>query len=156
MKRTDPKKLPGAASIDIKTLFLKAKLTLRPDLENGVVDLMGWMQDISKIQVTLYEIDQPFFYYNGIFLGNQISGKVGRVVGDLQLSMTFVQSLIDEVYEFNMDADISLFLPVVELIIGAIAGLIGGALLGPLGALFVSLGTILSIDKLKSYIGDTH
>jgi hypothetical protein len=47
-----PEEVTGEASIDIKTLFLKAKLTIRPDLDNGVVDLMAWMQDISKIQVT--------------------------------------------------------------------------------------------------------
>jgi len=43
----------GSADIDItKNLSLKALLTLRPDRENGVVDLMAWMQDIRKIQIT--------------------------------------------------------------------------------------------------------
>ncbi len=48
-----PVEVTGAADIDItEQLYLKAKLTLRPDLDYGVVDLMAWMQDISKIQVT--------------------------------------------------------------------------------------------------------
>jgi hypothetical protein len=85
----------GSAPIDlIKQLSLKAKLTLRPDLDNGVVDLMGWMQDIIKIQVNSDN-------YNGIFLGNQKSGSTDDYDG-------FVQSLIDQVYEFDISEDISL------------------------------------------------
>jgi phospholipase C len=140
----------GDPTIDIikelplkKGLLLNAKLTLRPDLDNGVVDLMGWMQDIIKIQVNSDN-------YNGIFLGNQISGSTDDYDG-------FVQSLIDQVYEFDISEDISL--PIIAdlavLIIGAIAGVIGGALFGQLGAITsLSLGTVLSIDKIKSYIGD--
>jgi len=153
-----PVEVTGAASIDIKKLFLKTKLTLRPDLDNGVVDLMGWLQDISKIQLIPHpQGTQPFFYYNGIFLGQQISGKIGPGSGGFATYDDLVQSLIDRVYEFHIDDDISfsLFINVVALIIGAIAGLIGGALFGPLGAITsLSLGTILSIDKLKSYLGD--
>lgn len=154
-----PEEVTGDASIDIKTLFLKASLTLRSDLDNGVVDLMGWMQDISKIQLTINpQGNQPSFNYNGIFLGKQISGTIGPGSGGFASYDDLVQSLINQVYEFKIDDDVSfsLFINVVALIIGAIAGLIGGALLGPLGALTsLSLGTILSLDKLKSYLGDT-
>ena len=74
-----PEEVTGEASIDITTLSLKAKLTLRPDLDNGVVDLMAWMQDISKIQITLsyQNSNQTVYNYNGIFLGNPISGQIG-------------------------------------------------------------------------------
>ncbi len=150
----------GSANIDlIKNLSLPAKLTLRPDLENGVVDLMAWMQDISKIQVTAkLQVNQPFYYYNGIFLGKQISGKIGPGSGGFATYDDLVQSLIDQVYGLYISEDISLPLiaDLAVLIIGAIAGVIGGVLFGPLGA---SLGTILSIDKLSdnltSYIHNT-
>ncbi len=154
-----PVEVTGDATIDIKKLSLSAKLTLRPDLENGVVDLMAWMQDISKIQLTLgvSNSDQPVYNYSGNFLGNPISGKIGIGSGGFDTYDDLVQSLIDQVYEFDFTTDISFsfFIDVVALIVGAIAGLIGGALFGPLGAITsLSLGTILSIDKLKSYLGD--
>jgi phospholipase C len=153
-----PEEVTGDASVDIKQLYLKTKLTLRPDLDNGVVDLMAWLQDIKKIQLTLHlQGNQPLWYYNGIFLGNQISGKIGPGSGGFASYDDLVQSLLDKVYEFKLDDDISfsLFINVVALVIGAIASLIGGALLGPIGAITsLSLGTILSIDKLKSYLGD--
>ena len=82
-----PVEVSGDVTIDIKKLSLNAKLTLKFDLDNGVVDLMAWMQDISKIQVTL---NPHGFNYNGIFLGNQISGSTVNY-DDL------VQNLIDEV-----------------------------------------------------------
>ncbi len=154
-----PEEVTGDASVDITQLYLKTKLTLRPDLDNGVVDLMAWLQDIRKIQLTLHlQGNQPLWYYNGIFLGNQISGTIGPGSGGFASYDDLVQNLLDKVYEFKLDDDISfsLLINVVALVIGAIAGLIGGALLGPIGAVTsLSLGTILSIDKLKSYLGDT-
>ena len=150
----------GSADIDItKDLSLKALLTLRPDSENGVVDLMAWMQDISKIQVTFSpQGNQPIYYYNGIFLGNPISGIIGPVSGGFATYDDLVQSLLDRVHEFDISEDYSL--PIIAhlaaLIIGAIAGVIGGALFGPLVGFpsFLSLGTVWSIDEIKSYIGD--
>ena len=153
-----PEEVTGSAgNIDITKLDLKALLTLRPDLDNGVVDLMAWMQDISKIQVTLINAfsNPPTFKYIGSFRGNPIGGIIGP--GGFASYDDLVQSLIDQVYEFDFETDdsFSFFVYVVALIIGAIAGLIGGALFGPLGAITsLSLAPILSIDKLKSYIGD--
>lgn len=142
-----PEEVTGDQSIDIKTLFLKTMLTLRPDLDNGVVDLMAWMKDISKIQLTFYpQVNQPFVYYNGIFLGNPISGKIGQGTGGFASYDDLVQSLIDQVYEFKLDVDISFsfFVDVVVLIIGSIAGLLGGG----------ALVSYLTFDELKKYIGD--
>jgi phospholipase C len=154
-----PVEVSGDVTIDIKKLSLNAKLTLRPDLDNGVVDLMAWMQDISKIQVEFAYMNsnEPVYNYSGNFLGSPISGKIGIGSGGFASYDDLVQSLIDKVYKFDIDQDISLsvIIKVVTIIIGAIAGVIGGALLGPLGAITsFSLGTFLSIDKLKSYIGD--
>lgn len=154
-----PEEVTGSAgNIDITKLSLKALLTLRPDLDNGVVDLMGWMHDISKIQITFNQnVNQPFYNYSGIFNGNPISGEIGIIPGGLPTYDNLVQGLIDQVYEFDLSTDISfsLFVDAVALIIGSIAFLLGGALLGPLGAITsFSLGTILSIDKLKNVVGD--
>ena len=153
-----PEEVTGAASIDITQLALKTLLTLRPDLDNGVVDLMGWMQDISKIQIIINpQVNQPFYNYSGIFNGIPISGKIGIGSGGFATYDDLVKSLIDQVYEFDLITNISFsfFVDVVALIIGSISAVIGGALLGPLGAITsFSLGTILSIDKLKSYLGD--
>jgi phospholipase C len=149
-----PVEVTGAANIDITKLSISAKLTLRPDTDNGVVDLMGWLQDISKIQVTM---TSPLNYnYKGTFLGNPISGKIGAGGGFASYD-DLVQSLINQVYipDINQDVSLSPLAVVVALIIGAIAAVLGGLLLGPIGAITsLSLVPILSIDKLKSYIGD--
>ena len=122
----------GDGSIDIKELWLNLLLTLRADVDNGVVDLMGWMQDISKIQVRLhYPISNPPFYdYNGIFLGGPISGKIGPG-GDFASYDDLEQNLINRVYQLHIDQDISLspVIYIVTALVGAIvAGIIGGAL----------------------------
>jgi phospholipase C len=145
------------ASFDInlvKDLDIKTKLTLRPDFENGVVDLMAWLKDISKIQRVLHIAPggSAYYVYNGSFLGKPQSGQVN--IGDYD---GVVQGLIDQVYEFDISEDISepIIADLVALIIGALASTIGG-LFGSLGALAAfSLGTIFSIDKLKGYISDT-
>ncbi len=152
-----PVEVTGDETIDITKLLLTAELTLRPDLNNGVVDLMAWMQDISKIQVTLDNAftNPPTFNYSGSFLGSPISGKIGP--GGFASYDDLVQSLIDRVYQFTFDKDISLpgILNIVALVVGAIAALICGALFGPIGILTaLPLGTIFSADKIKSYIGD--
>jgi phospholipase C len=152
-----PEEITGDVSIDITTLFLRASLTIRPDLDNGVVDLMAWMQDISKLQVTLDPQGLLQLDYHGTFLGTPISGKIGPGSGFATYD-DLVKSLLDQVYEFKIDDDISfsILINVIALLVGAIAGLIGGALLGPLGAISaLSLGTILSLDELKNYLGDT-
>jgi phospholipase C len=121
----------GDGSIDINELWLNVLLTLRADIDNGVVDLMGWMQDISKIQVTLSDAfsNPPTFNYSGSFLGAPISGKIGP--GGFASYDDLEQSLIKRVYELHIDQDISLspVVYVVTAIVGAIvAGIIGGAL----------------------------
>jgi phospholipase C len=150
----------GDVSIDIKTLSLNAKLTLRPDLDTGVVDLMAWLKDISKIQVVPGPVinNEQVYTYSGSFLGSPISGLIGPTSGGFASFDALRQNLLDQVYKLDLDQDVSLsvVITVLALIVGAIAGVIGGALLGPLGALgSFSLGTLLSIDELESYIGST-
>jgi|GEM_PF-859681 len=155
-----PTEVTGNVTIDIiNNLSLNAKLTLRPDLDNGVVDLMAWLQDISKIQITLDRVlnNEVVYNYSGTFLGNPISGKIGVGSGGFATYDDLVQSLMDQVYKFNIDEDISLSIIfyVVALIIGAIVGIIGGALFGPLGAITAfSLAETLGMDKLKGYLGN--
>jgi len=86
----------GDSTIDITNLSLNALLTLRPDLDNGVVDLMAWMQDISKMKLTIIPgSNPPSYLYSGIFLGTPISG-VTASYDDM------AQSLIKQVYQPNI------------------------------------------------------
>ena len=131
-----PVEVTGSATIDITKFSLNLMLTLRPDLDNGLVDLMAWMQDISKIQV--YPVSAAF-YYNGVFLGNPISGKIGPGSGGFATYDDLVQSLIDRVYQPTIVQNTTL--PgIVDLGI-FIASLLSGWL------------GLLSYDLAKNYVG---
>ena len=139
-----PVEITGGETIDITKLFLKAKLTLRPDTVTGLVDLMGWMQDISKIQLTFAYMGSngPVYNYSGNFLGSPISGKIGIGSGGFETYDDLVNSLRAQVYLLDVEQDVSLpsIVYVMAFLLVAIAGVLGGVL------------SIIGIDKLMSYI----
>jgi len=140
-----PVEVTGGETIDITKLILKkAKLTLRPDTVNGLVDLMGWMQDISNIQLTFAYMNsnEPVYTYSGNFLGSPISGKIGIGSGGFATYDDLVQSLIDEVYYLDIEQDVSLpsIVYVMASILVAITGVLGGVL------------SIIGVDKLLNYL----